>query len=205
MGCSPSARRTVRHTVERLMLDTATAWEKEGVAHGERRPVIGAVDATFLQRMMLVCMALPSGYVFMEEVAVDRRDDTWSGGITGRLTTLGPVVLSLGSNRAKALIKLAHTGLGCLSIPDVFPLSHDLATGYSLAIFGRLRQAKHAREHALQRLQTLQGSPSDRALAQQAQTAVEACERVGRQDDGDGRGLQSSAAVAALYRGRCRQ
>ena len=36
------------------------------------------------------------------------------------------------SDRAKALIKLAHTGLGCLSIPDLFHLSHDLAKGYSL-------------------------------------------------------------------------
>jgi hypothetical protein len=38
-------------------------------------------------------------------------------------------VLSLVSDRAKALIKLARTGLDCLSIPDVFHLSHDLAKG----------------------------------------------------------------------------
>ena len=59
------------------------------------------------------------------------------------------------SDRAKALIKLAHTGLGCLSIPDLFHLSHDLAKGYSLSIFGRLRQAKRDLEQAQQRLETL--------------------------------------------------
>jgi hypothetical protein len=51
-----------------------------------------------------------------------------------------------------ALIKLAHTGLGCLSIPDVLHLSHDLAKGYALALFGRLRQAKRGLAQAKQRL-----------------------------------------------------
>src|ERR671932_1158414 len=55
VGCSPSALRSVIHTLERLLLDTAAAWKQEGIAHGEIRPVIGAVDETFLQRMMLVC------------------------------------------------------------------------------------------------------------------------------------------------------
>lgn len=49
------------HTLERLILETAAAWEKEGIAHGEIRPVIGAVDETFLQRMMLVFMDLATG------------------------------------------------------------------------------------------------------------------------------------------------
>jgi hypothetical protein len=62
----------VLHTLERIILDTAAAWEQEGVAHGEIRPIIGAVDETFLQRMRLVFMDLASGYLLMEEVAVDR-------------------------------------------------------------------------------------------------------------------------------------
>jgi hypothetical protein len=61
VGCSPSALRSVMHTLERFILDIAAAWEQEGIAHGEIRPVIGAVDETFLQRMMLVFMDLASG------------------------------------------------------------------------------------------------------------------------------------------------
>ena len=161
VGCSPSALRSVMHTLERLILETAATWEKEGVAHGEIRPVIGAVDETFLQRMMLVFMDLPSGYLFMEAVAGDRSYDTWYKGINGRLTTFGTEVLYLVSDRAKALIKLAHTGLGCLSIPDLFHLSHDLAKGYALSIFGRLRQAQQALEQAKQRLEALPASPPE--------------------------------------------
>jgi hypothetical protein len=62
--------------LERIILETAIAWEKEGVAHGEIRPVIGAVDETFLQRMMLVFMDLASGYLLMEDMAEDRSYDT---------------------------------------------------------------------------------------------------------------------------------
>jgi hypothetical protein len=72
VGCSPSALRHVMHTLEHLILETAAAWEQEGIAHGEIRPVIGAVDETFLQRMMLVFMDLSTGYLLMEEVAADR-------------------------------------------------------------------------------------------------------------------------------------
>jgi hypothetical protein len=178
VGCSPSALRRVMHTLERIILDTAAAWEQEGIAHGEIRPIIGAVDETFLQSMMLVFMDLASGYLVLEEVAVDRTYDTWYDCINGCLKTLGIGVSYLVSDRAKALIKLAETGLHCLSIPDLFHLSHDLAKGYALSIFGRLRQAQQALAQARQRLQALQASQPGSTQVQQVQAAVEAYEAV---------------------------
>jgi hypothetical protein len=176
VGCSPSALRTVMHLLERLLRTTAAAWEKEGIAHGEIRPVIGAVDETFLQRMLLVFMDLATGYLLMEEVAMDRRFDTWFDRANDRLKTFGTEVLYLVSDRAKALIKLAHTGLGCPSIPDLFHLGYDLAKGYSLAIFGRLRQAKRDLAHATQRLETVQkNTQAERVHIEQAQARVAAC------------------------------
>jgi hypothetical protein len=112
----------------------------------------------------------------MEEVAADRSFDTWFDRANERLMTFGTEVLSLVSDRAKALIKLAHTGLGCPSIPDVFHMGHDLAKGYALGIFGRLRHAKRDLEHAKQRLETVQKhAQADRAQVTQAQTQVAAC------------------------------
>jgi hypothetical protein len=176
VGCSPSALRNVMHNLERIILETAAAWEKEGIAHGEIRPVIGAVDETFLQRMMLVFMDLASGYLLMEAVAVDRSYQTWYSGVNERLKTFGIEVLYLVSDRAKALIKLAHTGLRCPSIPDLFHLSHDLAKSYSLAIFGRLRQAKRDLEQAKQHLEKLpKSAQADPAQVAQAQARVAAC------------------------------
>jgi hypothetical protein len=176
LGCSASALRGVMHTLERLVLETTEAWEQEGIAHGEIRPVIGAVDETFLQHMMLVFVDLATGYVLMEEMASDRSYETWFERAHERLSTFGTEVSYLVSDRAKALIKLAQKGFDCPSIPDLFHVGHDLAKGYSLAIFGRLRQAKRELEQANQRLETLQTkSQADPAHIAQVQAQVETC------------------------------
>ena len=176
VGCSPSALRGVMHALEHVLLETATAWEHEGVAAGEVRPIIGAVDETFLEHMMLVFMALVSGYLVFEEVAEDRSYDTWYALVEARLEALGARVLSLVSDRAKALIKLADTGLECLSIPDLFHLIHELVKSYALSICGRLRQARQALSQAQEHLRTCQASHPSGADVQQAQAAVEASE-----------------------------
>ena len=74
--CSPLTPRSLMERLEPTIVATAAAWEQEGINHGEIRPIIGAVDETFLQRLMLVFMDLASGYLVMEEVAVDRTYDT---------------------------------------------------------------------------------------------------------------------------------
>lgn len=176
VGCSPGALRGVMQALEQAILETAAAWERDGVAHGEIRPIIGAVDETFLQRMMLVFVDLASGYLLAEEVAVDRTYDTWYGLVKGRLRTLGVGVLYLVSDRAQALIKLAETGLECLSIPDLFHLIHDLVKSYSLVIFSRLRQAQQALNHARERLATCQASHPGCHEVPPAHAQVAACE-----------------------------
>src|SRR5947208_15692690 len=97
---------------------------------------------------MLVFMDLVSGYLLFEEVAEDRSYDAWFVLVKARLAVLGVEVLSLVSDRAKALIKLAETGLECLSMPDVFQLIHELVKSYSLSICSRLRQARQALKQA---------------------------------------------------------
>ena len=176
LGCSPSTLRGVMHALEQAILETAAGWEHEGVAHGEIRPIIGAVDETFLQRLMLVFVDLSSGYLLLEEVARDRTYDTWHGLVQERLKTLGVGVLYLVSDRAKTLIKLAETGLDCLSIPDLFPLMLDLAKSYSLVIFSRLRQAQQSLNPARAHLATCQASHRSRAEVEQARAWVKTSE-----------------------------
>jgi len=93
--------------------------------------------------------------------------------VRARLKTLGAEVSYLGRDRAKALIKLAQTGLDCLSIPEVFHLSHDLAKGYSLTIFSRLRPAQQTLTQARERLATAQTSPPGRGQTPLAQAMGE--------------------------------
>ena len=89
MGCSPSALGGVMQALETAILATTQAWEHDGVAAGDMREIIGAVDETFLQRMMLVFIDLVSGYLLFEEVAEDRSYDTWHALVKARIEVLG--------------------------------------------------------------------------------------------------------------------
>ena len=138
VGCSASALRGVMQALETALLETAAAWEQDGHATGEVREIIGAVDETFLERMILICMDLTTGYLLFEEVAEDRSYVTWKALVDERLKALGTSVRYLVSDRAKALIQLAEKGLECLSMPDFFHVVHELIKSYSLAIGRRL-------------------------------------------------------------------
>jgi hypothetical protein len=141
IGCAPSALRSVMETLEALLMETTAAWEEDGIAHGEVREIIGAVDETFLEQMLLVFQDLPSGYLLLEATAEDRSYATWKALVQERLDTLKTGVLSLVSDRAKALRQLAEQGLECLSLPDFFHFVHDIVKSYALAIGRRVRQA----------------------------------------------------------------
>ena len=134
VGCSPSALRGIMHALEAALLETAGAWEQDACAGAEGREIIGAVDETFLEQMMLVLMDLRTGYLLLEEVAEDRTYATWKAGVEARLTALGTGVRYLVSDRAKALIQLAEQGLECLSMPDFFHCMHDLVKGSALSL-----------------------------------------------------------------------
>ena len=134
VGCSPSALRGVMHVLETTLLETAGAWEQDACAGAEVREIIGAVDETFLEQMMLVLMDLRTGYLLLEDVAEDRTYATWKAGVEARLTALGTGVRYLVSDRAKALIQLAEQGLECLSMPDFFHCMHDLVKSSALSL-----------------------------------------------------------------------
>src|SRR5262249_26466458 len=142
VGCSPSALRRVMQTLEATILETAATWEKDGVAMGAGQEIIGAVDETFLERMILILLDLPTGYVVLEETADDRSYATWQTLVDQRLDALKAQVRYLVSDRAKALIQLAEKGLECLSMPDFFHVVHDIIKSYSLVIGRRLSQAR---------------------------------------------------------------
>jgi hypothetical protein len=141
VGCSPSAIRGVMQALEAARRETAETWEKDGGAGGEMREVIGAVDATCLERMRLVFMDRRTGYLLGEEVAEDRTLATWKAGVDARLKALGTEGFSLVSDRAKALMQLAEQGLECLSMPDVFPCMHALVKSDALPMGQRVRHA----------------------------------------------------------------
>ena len=174
VGCSPSALRGVMQALEEALLETAGRWEKDGVAAGEVREIIGAVDETFLEQMILVFQDVPTGYIVHEEVADDRTYATWKAVVDARLTALGTEVLYLVSDRAKALIQLAEKGLECLSMPDFFHVVHAIIKSYSLALGRHLRHAHQELKAATEALARLQGRPHAAHDTSQAKAVVAA-------------------------------
>ena len=168
VGCSPSALRGVMEALAVAIVETAGAWEQDGVAAGEVRDIMGAVDEPFLEQMRLVFQDVPTGYLVQEEVADDRTYATWKALVDERLKTLGTSVLSLVSDRAKALIQLAEKGLECLSMPDFFHLVHAIVKSYALAVGRRFSQAHKDLAQAEAVLESCSG------LAQGAEAEVEA-------------------------------
>jgi len=146
---------------------TAETWEQDANTTGEVREIIGGVDETFLERMMVVFQDWPTGYLGLEDIANDRTCTIWQALVDARLKALGAEVLSLVSDRAKAFIQLAEKGLECLSMPDCFPVAHEIVKSYALAIGQRLRQAhtdlKQAQETLARLPGRLQAAPADSA------------------------------------------
>ena len=172
LGCSPSALRGVMEALVGTIAETAQGWEQDGVAGGEVREIIGAVDETFLEQMILVFQDVPTGYIVQEEVADDRTYATWKALVDERLQTLGTSVLYLVSDRAKALIQLAEQGFECLSMPDFFHFMHDIVKSYSLALGRRMRHAHTELLEAREALARLQGRPYAAQEAPAAQALV---------------------------------
>ena len=172
VGCSPSALRGVMQAVEQAVGETTQTWEQDGLAHGEVREILGGADETFLQRMLLVCQDVSTGSLLFEGVAEDRTDLTWKAGVDERLTALGTEGWSVVSDRASALIQRAEHGLVCLSMPDFFPLMHDLVQRASFALARQLRHAHQALTHAEE------GLASHQALTPPAPDGPEATAQV---------------------------
>jgi hypothetical protein len=173
-GCSPSALRSVMQTLETALLETAETWEKDACMGDEGREIIGAVDETFLERMLLVCLDLSTGYLILETVAEDRTFATWQALLEARLKALGAGVRYLVSDRAKALIQLAEQGLECLSMPDFFHVVHDIVKSYSLTIGRHVRQAQQELTKATEALARRQEQPHTAPDAPEAQALVAA-------------------------------
>ena len=141
---------------------------------GRVREIIGAVDETFLERMILVLMDLATGYLLLEEVADDRTYTTWKALVEERLKGLGTGVLYVVSDRAKALIQLAEQGLECLSMPDFFHVVHEIVKSYSLAIGQRWRHAQQELTKAKEALARRQGRHHTEQATREARALVEA-------------------------------
>jgi hypothetical protein len=93
----------------------------------EGQGICAGADEVFFGLPVLVLAELASGYVLTEVQCEDRSYETWKEQIGHWWSQAGWQCHFMVSDRAKALIKLATDGLGCVSVPDLFHALRSLA------------------------------------------------------------------------------
>jgi len=119
VGCSPSALDKLKQQIK----DTIAAYEVAQAEHcrpQEGQGICVGADEVFFGLPVLVLAELASGYVLTEVQCEDRSYETWREQIQHWWSQAGWQCRFMVSDRAKALVKLATDGLGCVSVADLF-------------------------------------------------------------------------------------
>jgi hypothetical protein len=161
LAVSPSALRSLRTQMEEVILTYQAEQEQRLGQAGRRLEIIAGADETFFDQVVLVLMDLASGYLVLEEAADNRTYGTWQERVQAAVTRVGLELRYIVSDRAKALIKLALTGWGCPSVPDLFHALRDLAKVMGVSLGLKLAQIEEQWTHAQQQLSVLEARGHD--------------------------------------------
>jgi hypothetical protein len=143
VGCSASALAQLKQQLK----DTIEAYAAAQAEHCQPQAGQGigvGGDEVFFGLPVLVLAELASGYVLTEVQCEDRSYETWKAQIQDWWSQTGWECHFMVSDRAKALIKLATEGLGCVSVADWFHALRSLSQPIGSAI-GR-QQARLAKQ-----------------------------------------------------------
>jgi len=163
IGCSPSAIAKLETQVKAKII----TYEQEQSRAYESEKTIGicvGADETFFGLPILVAVELASGFIFSEAICENRTYDTWWHQVSSWFNPKQWKCHFMVSDGAKALIKLALSGLNCPSVPDIFHLMRDLSKSMGTAI--SLQQARLHKEQVALMAQT---SPESKAQLKEVQ------------------------------------
>jgi hypothetical protein len=167
IGCSASALRELEVQIKEKII--AYGAEQAESCQGEQ-PIgicVGA-DETFYGLPILVAIELGSGFIFSEAQCENRTYETWWEQVSGWFNREQWDCRALVSDGAKALVKLAISGLGCPSVPDVFHLLYGLSKSMGTAI-ARQRMQLQKQQNKLQERMAANPSQSNAALTAQSE------------------------------------
>jgi Family of unknown function (DUF6399) len=129
IGCSPSALRTMEIQVKAKIIE----YEQEQSKSFQRETPISicvGADETFFGLPILVAIELSSGFIFSEVECENRTYDTWWQQIGSWFNPQQWDCRFMVSDGAKALVKLALSGLHCPTVPDVFHMLRDFSKSF---------------------------------------------------------------------------
>lgn len=153
VGSSASALRKLKQEMKAGILvyekeQTETCHPKEGAGI-----CVGGDETFFGGIPILVMIELASGYILTEVACENRTYDTWLAQTLKWWTVNNWKCHFMVSDGAKALIKLALSGLGTVSIPDLFHEMRALAQPIGKALGLQSKQLQRAEEKLQKRLE----------------------------------------------------
>jgi len=133
VGCSPSALANLKQQLKEA-IETYAAAQADRCHPQEGQGICVGGDEVFFGLPVLVLAELASGYLLTEVQCEDRSYATWKAQIQQWWSQSGWQCHFMVSDRAKALMKLATDGLGCVSVADLFHALRSLAQPIGSAI-----------------------------------------------------------------------
>jgi hypothetical protein len=172
IGCSASTLRGLEVQVKEQIIAYGQA---QAAARSGETPIgicIGA-DETFYELPILVAVELASGFIFTEVECANRTYETWWEQVSRWFKHEQWDCRFMVSDGAKALVKLALSGLSCPSVPDVFHLLYGLSKSLGTAL---ARQQGHLQkqQQTLQAKLKAAATPTTRSAVTTQITALQA-------------------------------
>jgi hypothetical protein len=150
-GCSASALRTLEVRLREVIILYEQA-QMQSCQGAQRIGICVGGDETFFDLPILVAIELASGFIFSEAVCENRTYETWWGQVGKWFNPQQWDCRYFVSDAAKALVKLALSGLGCASLPDVFHLLYALSKSMGSAISRKQAQLQKQQQTLQQKL-----------------------------------------------------
>lgn len=177
VGSSPTTLRQLKHRVEAAIVEYGSA-QAEQCQPIEGQGVWLGSDETFFGLPILVLMELASGFIFTEVETEDRTYNTWKSQLPAGWESAGWRCHALVSDEARALIKLATTGLGTVSVADLFHTLRNLGRPLGRSLGQSLVQCDKQAQQLLHRLSQAADDETQTALQAQHEAVIQQQQRV---------------------------
>ncbi len=167
VASSASSLRQLKQRVNQAVLNYEAA-QSEHCQPAEGQGICVGADETFFGLPVLVLLELASGYIFIETECENRTYQTWLEQVQQWQARGSWHCHYLVSDGARALVKLAVSGLGCVSVADLFHALRALGRpmGRALARQGAALHRQQEKLHKQLSSSNLSTSPSLQALVE---------------------------------------
>ncbi|MEL7052588.1 MAG: DUF6399 domain-containing protein [Cyanobacteria bacterium J06588_5] len=181
VASSASSLRQLKHRVNQALLDYEASQSEHCQPSAGQGICVGA-DETFFGLPVLVLLELASGYIFIETECENRTYETWMEQVNQGWSSHHWHCHYLVSDGARALVKLAVSGLGCVSVADLFHALRALGRPFGPVLGRQAVSLKKQQDKLQKQLDKHREQPLSTAL-QSSLEGIVADQQQGQKDE----------------------